>query len=118
MLRFILYANISILFIFHTKSARFLSTYLFQTGSIFIIILRSQVTKLLNTLTKRGFVQRKMCQEDKRNNFVVLTEKGIEAKKVLTNIEEQVHADLTFTIAPQEIKSCVWVLKKLTDMMG
>ena len=75
-------------------------------------------TKLLNTLTKRGFVQRKMCQEDKRNNFVVLTEKGIEAKKVLTNIEEQVHADLTFTIAPQEIKSCVWVLKKLTDMMG
>ena len=45
------------------------------------------VTKLLNTLTKRGFVQRKMCQEDKRNNFVVLTEKGIEAKKVLTNIE-------------------------------
>ena len=76
------------------------------------------VTKLLNTLTKRGFVQRKMCQEDKRNNFVVLTEIGIEAKKVLTNIEEQVHADLTFTIAPQEIKSCVWVLKKLTDMMG
>ena len=76
------------------------------------------VTKLLNTLTKRGFVQRKMCQEDKRNNIVVLTEKGIEAKKVLTNIEEQVHADLTFTIAPQEIKSCVWVLKKLTDMMG
>ena len=46
MLRFILYANISILFIFHTKSARFLSTYLFQTGSIFIIILRSQVTKI------------------------------------------------------------------------
>ena len=76
------------------------------------------VTKLLNTLTKRGFVQRKMCQEDKRNNFVVLTVKGMEAKKALTDIEEQVHADLTFTIAPQEIKSCVWVLKKLTDMMN
>ena len=76
------------------------------------------VTKLLNTLTKRGFVQRKMCQEDKSFNFVVLTEKGIEAKKVLTNIDYLVHADLTFTIAPQEIKSCVWVLKKLTDMMG
>lgn len=61
------------------------------------------VTKLLNTLTKRGFVQRKMCQEDKRNNFVVLTDKGIEARKALTGIEEQVHADLTFTIASQEI---------------
>ena len=76
------------------------------------------VTKLLNTLTKRGFVQRKMCQEDKRNNFVVLTEKGAEVQKALNDIEEQVHMDLTFTIVPQEMKSCVWVLKKLTDMMN
>lgn len=75
------------------------------------------VTKLLNTLTKRGFVRRVMCQEDRRNNFVVLTEKGMEAKKALTQIEEQVHADLTFTISPQEIKSCIWVLKKMTDMI-
>ena len=76
------------------------------------------VTKLLNTLTTRGFVQRKMCQEDKRNNFVVLTEKGAEVQKALNDIEEQVHMDLTFTIVPQEMKSCVWVLKKLTDMMN
>ena len=75
------------------------------------------VTKLLNTLTKRGFVQRKMCQEDKRINYVVLTDKGAEVKKVLMGIEEQVHADVAFTIAPQELKSCVWVLKKWTDMM-
>lgn len=75
------------------------------------------VTKLLNTLTKRGYVQRKMCKEDRRNNFVVLTEKGIEVKKALTSIEEQLHVDLTLTIAPQEVKSCVWVLKKLTDRM-
>lgn len=75
------------------------------------------VTKLLNTLTKGGYVQRKMCKEDRRNNFVVLTEKGIEVKKALTGIEEQLHVDLTLTIAPQEVKSCVWVLKKLTDRM-
>lgn len=76
------------------------------------------VTKLLNTLTKRGFVQRKMSQEDRRNNFVVLTEKGMDARKALTQLEEQVHTDLTFTVAPQEIKSCVWVLRKLTDLMN
>ena len=75
------------------------------------------VTKLLNTLTKRGYVQRKMCKEDRRNNFVVLTEKGIEVKKALTGIEEQLHVDLTLTTAPQEVKSCVWVLTKLTDRM-
>ena len=75
------------------------------------------ITKLLNTLCKRGYVQRKMGKEDRRNNFIVLTEKGMEARKVLTQLEEQVHTDLTFTIAPQEIKSCVWVLRKLTDVL-
>ncbi|MCM1030058.1 MAG: MarR family transcriptional regulator [Oscillibacter sp.] len=75
------------------------------------------VTKLLNTLCKRGYVQRKMGKEDRRNNFIVLTEKGMEARKALTQLEEQVHTDLTFTIAPQEVKSCVWVLRKLTDVL-
>ncbi len=74
-------------------------------------------TKLLNTLCKRGYVQRKMGKEDRRNNFIVLTEKGMEARKALTQLEEQVHTDLTFTIAPQEVKSCVWVLRKLTDVL-
>ena len=34
------------------------------------------VTKLLNVLQKRGYVQRKASKEDKRNNFVVLTDMG------------------------------------------
>lgn len=63
------------------------------------------VTKLLNTLTKRGFVQRTMSQEDRRNNFVILTEKGMQVQKALLQIEEQVHTDLTFTLTPSEIKS-------------
>ena len=75
------------------------------------------VTKLLNTLTKRGFVQRTMSQEDRRNNFVILTEKGMQVQKALLQIEEQVHTDLTFTLTPSEIKSCRWVMRKVTDMM-
>ena len=71
------------------------------------------VTKLLNTLQKRGYVQRKMCKEDKRNNFVVLTEKGLESRHALEQIEEQVHTDMSFTLSSQELKSAIWVLKKL-----
>lgn len=71
------------------------------------------VTKLLNTLQKRGYVQRKMCKEDKRNNFVILTEKGIASQHALRQIEDQVHTDLTFTLSSQELKSAIWVLKKL-----
>ncbi len=71
------------------------------------------VTKLLNTLQKRGYVQRKMCKEDKRNNFVVLTEKGMDSRHALEQIEEQVHRDMSFTLSSQELKSAIWVLKKL-----
>ena len=71
------------------------------------------VTKLFNTLPKRGYVQRKMCKEDKRNNFVVLTEKGIDSRHALEQIEEQVHTDMSFTLSSQELKSAIWVLKKL-----
>ncbi|BDF53691.1 MULTISPECIES: MarR family winged helix-turn-helix transcriptional regulator [Butyricimonas] len=71
------------------------------------------VTKLLNTLQKRGYVQRKMDKEDKRSNFVVLTEKGVESRHALCQIVEQVHTDISFTLSPQELKSAIWVLKKL-----
>ena len=88
-----------------------------QTISLRLQKDKYNVTKLLNTLTKRGFLERKMCQEDKRNNFVVLTDKGVQVQQTLNKIEEQIHLDLTFAIASEEIKSGVWVLKKLTDMM-
>ena len=88
-----------------------------QTISLRLQKDKYNVTKLLNTLTKRGFVERKMCQEDKRNNFVVLTDKGVQVQQTLNKIEEQIHLDLTFAIASEEIKSGVLVLKKLTDMM-
>ena len=71
------------------------------------------VTKLLNTLQLRGYVQRKMGQEDRRKNFVVLTQKGIDAQQPLRRIEEQVHTDMTFTLSSQELKAAIWALKKL-----
>ena len=61
-----------------------------QTISLRLQKDKYNVTKLLNTLTKRGFVERKMCQEDKRNNFVVLTDKGVQVQQTLNKIEEQI----------------------------
>ena len=71
------------------------------------------VTKLLNTLQTRGYVHRKIDKEDKRSNFVVLTEKGVDSRHVLRQIVEQVHTDISFTLSPQELKSAIWVLNKL-----
>lgn len=71
------------------------------------------ITKLLNTLQKRGFIQRKAGKEDKRNNFVVLTDMGRAAEEALSRVEEQVHTDISFTLSAQEVKSMVWMLKKM-----
>lgn len=71
------------------------------------------VTKLLNVLQKRGYVQRKASKEDKRNNFVVLTDMGKEAERELTGIVEQAHIDITFTLSTDEIKSVIWSLRKI-----
>lgn len=71
------------------------------------------VTKLLNTLQKRGFIQRKAGKEDKRNNFIVLTDKGRESEAALSRVEEQVHTEISFMLSTQEIKSMVWMLKKM-----
>ena len=71
------------------------------------------ITKLLNTLQKRGFIQRKAGKEDKRNNFVVLTDMGRAAEEALSRVEEQVHTDISFTLSAQEVKLMVWMLKKM-----
>lgn len=71
------------------------------------------VTKLLNVLQKRGYVQRKASKEDKRNNIVVLTDLGRGSEQELTSIVEQVHTDITFTLSANEIKSVIWSLRKI-----
>lgn len=75
------------------------------------------VTKLLNTLARHGYVRRIVSRKDRRSNVVILTEKGKESERTLTEIEEQVHENLVLTIATPEIRSCVWVLKKLANIM-
>jgi DNA-binding MarR family transcriptional regulator len=77
---------------------------------------KDNVTKLLNALQKHGYVRRK-TGDDKRENRVVLTLKGIESRDALTSIEEQLHLDLSFTLPSTEIKAGAWVLGKLAAAM-
>lgn len=87
-----------------------------QTISLRLCKDKYNVTKLLNALQKRGYVRRK-TGTDRRNNHVILTDKGNESREALTRIEEQFHADLSLTLPPAEIKAGAWVLKKLADAL-
>ena len=75
------------------------------------------VTKLLNVLQKRGYVQRKTDKEDKRNNVVALTDLGREARVTLEGVVGQTQTDISFTLSAEELKSVVWSLRKInTDI--
>lgn len=75
------------------------------------------VTKLLNVLQKRGYVQRKTDKEDKRNNVVALTDLGREARETLEGVVGQTQTDISFTLSAGELKSVVWSLRKInTDI--
>ena len=75
------------------------------------------VTKLLNVLQKRGYVQRKTDKEDKRNNVVALTDLGREARETLEGVVGQTQTDISFTLSAEELKSVVWSLRKInTDI--
>ena len=54
-----------------------------------------------------------MDKDDKRSNFVVLTEKGVESRHTLRQIVEQVHTDISFTLSPQELKSAHMGVEKV-----
>ena len=76
------------------------------------------VTKLINNLENAGYVSRKTGEEDRRNNFIVLTEKGREAEKPLTRIVNDIHAELTFMIPLEQIKSLCSSLRKLEERIN
>lgn len=77
---------------------------------------KDNVTKLLNVLEKRGYARRTVG-DDRRNNQVVLSGKGIGSRTTLQAIERQCHIDLLFTLSAHDIKTCTWILQRLTDTL-
>lgn len=72
-------------------------------------------TRLLNSLTDKGFVKKSPCIKDKRNFEVFLTEKGISSKEILLEKENMVSEMSLNHIDKKELEITMTVLKKVYE---
>jgi len=74
---------------------------------------KTSLTRLLNTMEKKGLVFRKNCEKDQRIKHVYYTEKGTEFYHRSLPFFNQVIDELSQGISQEEINETISVLKKI-----
>ncbi|GAB4252143.1 MAG: MarR family winged helix-turn-helix transcriptional regulator [Saprospiraceae bacterium] len=79
---------------------------------------KASLTRLVSTLERKGLVERRTDEQDRRINRIYLTETGRqtmeEAVPVIREIIENVQKD----ISEEEIKSAIETIKKVQENLG
>lgn len=86
---------------------------------------RSSLSRMVDSLEKKGIVSRKTDLEDRRRVLISLTEKGEKYYEILQNKMEEIHASIAGVLDEQEhkeYKACieteVRILKKIESKLG
>lgn len=74
---------------------------------------KTSLTRLINTIEKKGFVHRVHSKEDKRINYIFLTEKGKEIFLRSLPVLKDLITKLQEGIDPEELNSTIKVLNKI-----
>lgn len=76
---------------------------------------KSSITGCIDSLEKRGIVQRIQSKDDKRKNYIVLTPFALEKKEMLEERVKKLDAIVRKDIEEDELKTFVNVLNKMLD---
>ena len=76
---------------------------------------KSSITGCIDSLEKRGIVQRVQSKDDKRKNYIVLTPFALEKKEMLEERVKKLDAIVRKDIEEDELKTFVNVLNKMLD---
>lgn len=76
---------------------------------------KSSITGCIDSLEKRGIVQRVQSKDDKRKNYIVLTPFALEKKEMLEERVKKLDAIVRKDIEEDELKTFVKVLNKMLD---
>jgi DNA-binding MarR family transcriptional regulator len=71
------------------------------------------ITRLLNNLEKKGFIERKVNENDKRCNKIYLTSKGKKMQKTSLEVGEKTVIETTSSIDKSEMQICKKVLAQI-----
>lgn len=75
----------------------------------------SNTTRLVDKLIKKGFVQRTVCETNRRKVEIIITKKGLEALTVVDPIVEVTENNLTKNLSTSELEQLNKLLKKLKN---
>ncbi|URZ16588.1 MarR family winged helix-turn-helix transcriptional regulator [Clostridium felsineum] len=75
----------------------------------------ANTTRILKKLELKGYVEKLPGTKDKRNNFVFITEKGMELIKILKPLVTDYRKSILKNLSEEEIKNMKAILKKLIE---
>ena len=81
----------------------------------FLCVNKSSVTRHLAKLEKMGYIERKVCPEDKRELLVYPTEKMLDIRSEVVRITKEWNSLLFEGITEEEMEVFGHILEKLTD---
>lgn len=73
------------------------------------------ITRLLNNLEKKGYIERRVNEEDKRCNKIFLTKEGKKLQKIALEIGEKTVRETTSCIDKSELLICKKVLAQISS---
>lgn len=78
---------------------------------------KTSMTKLIDNLIKRGWVERKEDANDRRNRLICLTEQGKRLSLTVKPVIDGVYESLGKEITDEEMEACLLVLKKAETLL-
>lgn len=78
---------------------------------------KNSVTKLIDALEKKGFVQRTAFEQDRRQNLIHVTETGLRIKDAVTDVAMKGTNAIIKDIPNEELYTFLRVLTKMSDNM-
>lgn len=74
---------------------------------------KTSLTRLMNTLERKGLITRNHCKEDKRIKQVTLTEEGRQMVNAFMPIIESIESVISVDISVDDIKTTIKVLEQV-----
>ncbi|QDF29589.1 MarR family winged helix-turn-helix transcriptional regulator [Halarcobacter anaerophilus] len=74
----------------------------------------TSITRLIDRLEKKGYLQRKKCTDDKRKKKIVLTQSGAALTEKLILCAVKVNKELTENLEEEEAEQLLRLLQKVT----
>ena len=73
----------------------------------------SNVTRIVDKLTQKELVERKLCDTDRRKMDIIITDKGVEILKILDKKVYQFHKPMMNNLSSEEAETLTQLIKKL-----